>query len=427
MTRFGTLTRRVDQRGRGIDLPLLSVSQFHGVIRRSEISDGPHRAESLDDYKIARRGDIVFNKMSIRDGAMGLAKEDGLVTYHYEVMRPTPGTDARFVVHLMKSAWFIAELIKRERGIGAGGAKGVRTTEVPYRVLRTIDCYIPDSAGQRAIADFLDRETAQIDAMIDAQKIVRERLFELRSALAERLIIYGVSGSAGFRESGLPWAPELPAHWQVGKVLRGYTVTLGKMLDEKRVSFVDDVQTPYIRAANIQDHGLDLSDVKTMPFRPIELRRLDLRAGDLLVVEGGSIGTNVVLANDLPDFSFQKTVNRARPRSEHDSRYLGHWLKMLRDHGVLAMMGNQSTIAHFTAEKLEALPVPFPPASEQREIADRIEAQTRDLDRSIEAAIDLEALLRERREALISAAVTGRIDPTTGVERIDPTTEREAS
>ena len=263
--------------------------------------------------------------------------------------------------------------------------------------------------------------------MIDAQKIVRERLFEVRSALAERLIIYGVSGSAGFRESGLPWAPELPAHWQVGKVLRGYTVTLGKMLDEKRVSFVDDVQTPYIRAANIQDHGLDLSDVKTMPFRPIELRRLDLRAGDLLVVEGGSIGTNVVLANDLPDFSFQKTVNRARPRSEHDSRYLGHWLKMLRDHGVLAMMGNQSTIAHFTAEKLEALPVPFPPASEQREIADRIEAQTRDLDRSIAAAIDLEALLRERREALITAAVTGRIGPTTGIERIDPMTEKEAS
>lgn len=386
-----------------------------------------HVESSHGDYPVygsggefARADDFLHDGTSVLFGRKGTVDKPLLVRGRFWCIdtmfytRLDPSVDARFVHYFATTIPYT--LLATDTARPSMTQTDLGEVKMPF----------PSLQEQRAIADLLDRETAQIDAMIEAQKIVRESLFEVRSALAERLIIYGVSGSAVFRESGLPWAPELPAHWQVGKVLRGYTVTLGKMLDEKRVSFVDDVQTPYIRAANIQDHGLDLSDVKTMPFRPIELRRLDLRAGDLLVVEGGSIGTNVVLANDLPDFSFQKTVNRARPRSEHDSRYLGHWLKMLRDHGVLAMLGNQSTIAHFTAEKLEALPVPFPPVSEQREIADRIEAQTRDLDRSIAAAIDLEALLRERREALITAAVTGRMDPATGIETVDPTTEKEA-
>ena len=66
----------------------MSVSQTRGVIRRSELTDVAPRAESLDSYKICRARDVVFNKMSIRSGAMGVADEDGLITYHYEVMRP---------------------------------------------------------------------------------------------------------------------------------------------------------------------------------------------------------------------------------------------------------------------------------------------------------------------------------------------------
>lgn len=171
MSRFGTLVERIDERIPGINLPLLSVSQTRGVVRRSELSDKPPRAESLDAYKVCRKGDLVFNKMSIRSGAMGFAREDGLVTYHYEVMRPRTGSDVRFIVYLMKSDWFTAELVSRERGIGAGDQGGaVRTTEVPFKVLRTIDVHVPETSEQTAIADFLDRKTARIDTLIAKQE-----------------------------------------------------------------------------------------------------------------------------------------------------------------------------------------------------------------------------------------------------------------
>lgn len=183
MKRLGNALEKIDERSPGIDLPLMSVSQTRGVIRRSELTDMPQRAESLDEYKVCREGDIVFNKMKIRSGAMGVTPEDGLVTYHYEVMRLRDGMDARYIVYLMKSSWFTSELIARERGISAGGEYGgIRTTEVPFSVLRTIEVRLPEVCEQRQIADCLDLETARIDTLVMEQQRLIEMLRERRDA-----------------------------------------------------------------------------------------------------------------------------------------------------------------------------------------------------------------------------------------------------
>ena len=189
MTRFGAAMQKIDERIPGVDLPLMSVSQTRGVVRRSELTDAPQRADSLDAYKVCRKGDVVFNKMKIRSGAMGVAPEDGLVTYHYEVMRPRGGMDPRYIVHLMKSSWFTSELVARERGISAGGEHGgIRTTEVPFTVLRMIDVLLPEIDEQRAVANYLDRETARIDTLIEEQQRLIEMLRERRAAAIEEAV-----------------------------------------------------------------------------------------------------------------------------------------------------------------------------------------------------------------------------------------------
>lgn len=335
-------------------------------------------------------------------------------------VRPRPGfSEGRFLNYAFQSL-----LVSGQTSLATSVATIPHYTAA--KVANTL-LWIPDIATQERIADFLDRETAQIDAMIEAQAALKGRVLERSATARERLIFAGLEPSRALRANFVEWLPDLPGHWEVGKIDRGFTVTLGKMLDKKRQAFADDEETPYIRAANIQDDGLHLDDLKAMPFRARELRRLDLRRGDLLVVEGGSIGTNAYLTEDMPGHSFQKTVNRVRPRGESDGRYLGHVLTVLRDRGVLAMLGNQSTIAHFTAEKLKALLVPFPPADEQRLIADRLDVGMSDTSRLLGEAEAVIALLRERRKALITAAVTGRIDPETGIERVELSTEKEAS
>lgn len=387
---------RVDERIPGIDLPLMSVSQTRGVVRRSELTDKPPRADSLDVYKVCRRGDVVFNKMSIRAGALGVAAEDGLVTYHYEVMRPRAGTEARYIAYLMKSVWFIGELVARERGIGAGNQANVRTTEVPFSVLRTIDAYIPDEHQQRAIVDYLDRETGQIDALIDEQ----QRLIELLRERRRNLIADAVIGRAN------PFDPLGP----FTRIGYHFSVTLGKMLDAGKPPREGDDLLPYVRAGNVQDEGLRLDDVNFMPYSYEEAANLNLLAGDLLVVEGGAVGTSVVLTEPMPGWSFQKTVNRLRPKGDWSSSWLSYVLRTYRDVGVIDIVCNKSTIPHLTAEKLRALRVPDIGPGEQRRIAAYLDKQTEKIDALMAETESFIGLARERRSALITAAVTGQID-----------------
>lgn len=281
---------------------------------------------------------------------------------------------------------------------------------------------VPDwsAEDQRSIADFLDRETAQIDAMIEAQR-------ELVTALGERrkeLIWSAVTGAEtpGPRQAvgGVPWLEQIPADWEVVRIHHDFSVSLGKMLDAGRDEFEDDEETPYIRAANIQDSGLDLADVNRMAFRPHELARLSLLKGDILVVEGGSVGTVHLLTEDMPGWSFQKTVNRVRSRGPASTRFLAYVIRGLRDRGVISLICDGSTIPHLTAEKLRALRVPRPPYEIQEGIAARLDVATARTDDMIDAANESIALMQERRAAIISAAVTGRIDPRTGKEYPTP-------
>lgn len=163
---------------------------------------------------------------------------------------------------------------------------------------------------------------------------------------------------------------------------------------------------PYLRAANIQDAGLVLKDVNTMPFTTIEARRLDLKAGDLLVVEGGAVGTNVLLGEDLPGWSFQKTVNRVRATGEGSTRFLAYVLRAYRDMGYFEMLCTGSTIAHLTAEKLSGIPVPLPPLEDQQAIADFLDEQTSRIDTLIAKQNHLITTLRERRAAITLQTVT---------------------
>lgn len=251
---------------------------------------------------------------------------------------------------------------------------------------------------QRAIADYLDRETAQIDTLIEEQQRLVHLSKRRRSAL--------VSHQLGLSFNPLAWDPRFPAT----KIGHHYSVVLGKMLDAGRASRDGDVVLPYIRAANIQDHGLDLNDVNTMPFSAAEAGSLDLRRGDILVVEGGAIGTSVVVDRDMPGWSFQKTVNRVRPTADWSSRWLAYILRAYRDDGVFDILCNKSTIPHLTAEKLRTVRIPIVDPDEQRQAVRILDEETSRIDGLIAEAEQLSVLALERRAALITAAVTGQID-----------------
>lgn len=198
----------------------------------------------------------------------------------------------------------------------------------------------------------------------------------------------------------------LPDGWQAGQVKNAATVTLGKMLQSKDSG--SDVCAPYMRAANVQPDGvLALDDVNEMWFGERELEQLSIRAGDVVVVEGGQggFGRAAYVDQDLPGWGFQNSINRLRPIGDFDGRFIAFYLIALRASGFIRAYSNVVSMPHLTAEKLARITIPLPPVEVQRAIADYLDPETTHIDTLIEEQQRLIDMLRERRRAVVDGAV----------------------
>lgn len=213
-----------------------------------------------------------------------------------------------------------------------------------------------------------------------------------------------------YKDSGVEWLGEVPEHWEVTALKRGFEVTLGKMLQPESKA-PEDQLLPYLRAANIQWEGVDTTNIKNMWFSQRDRKQLRLEAGDLLVSEGGDVGRSCLWDGELGECYFQNSVNRVRARDGHSNGYLRYWMSTIKDKGYIDVLCNKSTIAHFTAEKVASVPVPLPDPAEQTAIAAFLDRETAKIDGLVQEQRRLMELLKEKRQAVISHAVTKGLNP----------------
>jgi type I restriction enzyme S subunit len=213
-----------------------------------------------------------------------------------------------------------------------------------------------------------------------------------------------------YKDSGVEWLGEVPEHWVVAPLKRGFDVRLGKMLQPDPASPEDEL-LPYLRAANIQWSGIDETDIKQMWLSPKDRNQFALVPGDLLISEGGDVGRSALWRDEIVDCYFQNSVNRVRERDGNSNRYLYYWILAIKEKGYIDVLCNKSTIAHFTAEKVQAVPVPFPSTLEQFTIANFLDRETAKIDALIAEQRRLIELLKEKRQAVISHAVTKGLNP----------------
>ena len=262
---------------------------------------------------------------------------------------------------------------------------------------------------QCAIAAFLDYETARINALIAKKEQLIELLQEKRAALISHAVTKGLDPTVPMKDSGVEWLGEIPAHWEVAPVYSRYTVQLGKMLNQEAVKGFSPA--PYLRNVNIQWDYVDLSDILEMDFNPYERQKYNLIFGDLLVCEGGEVGRTALWRGELTECYFQKAIHRVRPFStQEDGRFLFYILYAAANLGVFKAEGNKSTIVHLTAEKLKKHRFAFPSLAEQRSIISFLNHETAKIDALISRIRNGIEKLKEYSSALISAAVTGKID-----------------
>jgi len=275
--------------------------------------------------------------------------------------------------------------------------------------IANIPLLLPPLEEQAAIASFLDRETAKIDALITKKERLIELLQEKRTAIISHAVTKGLDLTVPLKDSGVEWLGEIPAHWDVAPVYARYSVQLGKMLNQEAVRGV--ASAPYLRNANIQWDRFDLTDLLEMDFDSSERRKYALIPGDLLVCEGGEVGRTAIWQGELTECYFQKTVHRLRSlRNTEEGRFFFYVLYTAAKRGVFVADGSKNTIAHLTAEKLKKHRFAFPPYQEQQAIASFLDRETAKIDALIAKIREGIEKLKEYRTALISSAVTGKID-----------------
>jgi type I restriction enzyme S subunit len=202
---------------------------------------------------------------------------------------------------------------------GSAGQK-----RVPSSFIEQYYIGLPPLAEQIAIAEYLDKQTAQIDDLVTQKWKLISLLQEERAGIINDAVTQGLNHRAPRKESGLPWLGKIPAHWGVKKLKYVANVRTGIALGGA-TDKTFKVEMPYIRVANVQDGYLNLDSIKTLEIEPDSIERYSLKYGDLLMNEGGDndkLGRGCVWRGEVVGCLHQNHVFAVRMKVDYNSEWV---------------------------------------------------------------------------------------------------------
>jgi type I restriction enzyme S subunit len=276
---------------------------------------------------------------------------------------------------------------------------------ISYEQFGAISLPYPVPDEQRVIATFLDHETAKIDALIEKQQRLIELLKEKRQAVISHAVTKGLNPNAPMKDSGVEWLGEVPAHWIVAPLKR-----FAEVIDCKHytVQFLDE-GLPIVSIRELKDDLIDIANAKLTSCTEWNFLREGRipQPGDLVFCRNASVGAAGYVNGDF-DFCMGQDVCLIRTRKPNRYMHFQITSRHVREQIEAFLVG--ATIRRANVEEIRGLVVAHPPEPEQIEIAKYLENALSEFSTLSEKANRTVALLIERRTALISAAVTGKID-----------------
>ncbi len=393
------------------EFPPLSVTK-DGIVPQL---DTAAKTDDNDNRKRVCRGDFVINSRSDRKGSSGISDLDGSVSLINTVLVPSAEIVSRYAHYLLRSVPFQEEYYRFGKGIVAD------LWSTNYSEMRNILIPCPEPFEQQAIADFLDRETAKIDALVAEQRRLIELLKEKRQAVISHAVTKGLDPNAKMKPSGIEWLGDVPEHWEsvnIRNLIRTEALTIQDgnhgELHPKAADFTSS-GIPFLMAADMSDGKVDLENCHFITERMAsQLRIAPSLPGDVLLSHKGQLGEVAVIPEQIP-FPYvvltpQITYYRVHGTSL-DRQFLFYSLlsKLVQDH-LLFLASVQATRPYVGLIAQRELVLALPPLSEQRSVSIELNQSTAEVNALISEAERTNCLLLERRTALISAAVTGKID-----------------
>ncbi|MFO0060918.1 MAG: restriction endonuclease subunit S, partial [Planctomyces sp.] len=362
----------------------------------------PTETEFEGDGVEFETGDILFGKLRPYLAKVHLADGPGEAVGDFHVMRPHEEFVGRFAQYCLLCREFIA--------IVDGSTFGSKMPRASWEFVSTMKTPVPPFHEQTLIADFLDRETSKIDSLVAEQRRLIELLKEKRQAVISHAVTKGLNPHAPMKPSGIEWLGDVPEHWQLRRVKTVSSfVTSGPRGWSERIG---ETGSLFVQSGDLNDQ----MEVEFMTAKRVQVEndaestRTRMREGDVVVCVTGAKTGNVAVCNIIPEPAYvNQHLCLIRPTPDVLPSFLGVLLKS-RLGQIYFEISQYGLKQGLSLEDVEEAPVILPPVNEQQEIIALLDTETAKLDALTSEAERAIELLQERRTALISAAVTGKID-----------------
>ena len=361
-------------------------------------------------YQGVREGDLLVHAMDGFAGAIGVSDSDGKCSPVCSVCIPTDESE----VHARYFGYLVRQLAVTD--YISSLAKGIRerSTEFRYSEFSVLGLALPPKSEQKTIADFLDHETAKIDDLIEKQQRLIELLKEKRQAVISHAVTKGLDPSAPMKDSGGEWLGEVPAHWEVIRLKN----VISKIESGVSVNAVDSPAGEgflgVLKTSCVYRGEFDPAENKAVVPDEYDRVACPVTTGTLIVSRMNTpdlVGAAGVVRQNysnlyLPDRLWQVTFAGAAPAFVH------YWSNTpnYRAQVKVVCAGTSSSMQNLSQDDFRCFFLAVPSVREQNAITAFLECETAKFDRLMSEAQGASILLQERRTALISAAVTGKID-----------------
>lgn len=373
------------------DYPALSVT-MQGIIPQL---DTAAKTEAGDNRKLVLKDDFVINSRSDRKGSAGVSRLNGSVSLISIVMRPK-NINPKFAHHLLRSYPFQEEFYRYGKGIVAD-LWSTNSSEMKNILLPAIQF-----SESEKIATFLDHETTKIDNLIEKQQQLIELLKEKRQAVISHAVTKGLNPDVPMKDSGVEWLDTIPLSWEVKPTYVACSASTEKNTDGLENNVLSLSYGEIIQKNIDTNFGLLPDSFNT--YQIIKNGDIILRLTDLQN-DKHSLRVGLVTQKGIITSAYLKL----RIKNTLISSFLYYLLHAYDIYKVFYGMGG-GLRQSMKFEDFRRLPLLIPPKEEQCSIAAFLDEKRIKIDALIEKQLQQIALLKERRTALISAAVTGKID-----------------
>lgn len=367
--------------------------------------------DTQESYQELLKGEFIINPLNLnydlKSLRVALSDKNVQVSPGYIILSLKKEHSPRFLRWMM----YVFD-VSHMKSLGAGIRQTITFSDIGNSI-----AMLPSIEEQCAIGNHLDRETIRIDTLITKKKRFIELLKERRQALVTQAVTKGMDPDVAMKDSEVEWLGEVPEHWEVKPlkllVAKGSSISYGIVQPGEAL----DDGVPFVQTTNMTKGSFSIDGLqKTSEEIASAYPRSSLQGGEVLLGIRASIGAAHIAPDSLAGANLSRGVARIECSDQLHNEFLLFFFKSKSAEEYWWFARQGSTFNEVSIATVKNNPIPIPSADEQREIVAYLKYVTQEIDLLIEKTQHSIDLLKERRAALITAAVTGKIDLRSEIE-----------